>query len=353
MKISILAHSCLPFHDGTLAFSPLGGTETGAIHFARQLKYAGHDVLVFTNINNQIGNYHPIRDISQYAVDSDIIISVRDYKACSVFPNVKLRMFWTGDSYDQPFNVGMGDKRAARNIDLFLAVSEWHKQTLCEASGFPLEKSWVIRNGINLSLFQDNTIQKNRKRLIYSSMPYRGFVFTPELYSRLLQIHPDIEFHAFTGFGVVNNLKNDQQIQELEYALEKLRPMPGFHYHGNVKQDQLAKEFLKSGILFYPNTFEETSCITAIEAMAAGCVPITSSFGALPETINGTGYLIPGAVNSPNYQYMFVEKCSELIKDENLFNQMSESAKRHASTYDWKLVTQNFLNEVKTRFNVY
>lgn len=356
MKISILCHSCLSFTGTSLTRAPLGGTETSVILFAKSLRSFGHKVSVYTNITARLdGDYYPVAELNNpscEAYSSDVVISVRDYKALQHFQNAKARMFWTGDSYDQPFNVGMGDKRAAKHIDLFLAVSEWHRQTLCDASGFPLEKSWVIRNGIDLSRFQNRNVQRNRKRLIYSSMPYRGFALTPDIYSELVKVFPDIEFHAFTGFGVVQNLKNEQQVNELESTLEKLNKLPGFHYRGNVTQDQLAIEFLKSGILFYPNTFEETSCITAIEAMAAGCVPVTSFLGALPETISGNGYVVAKTPGTYEYKSEFFQVCCRLLKDQSFFDTMSENAKKHAVTYDWNNMTQNFLAEVKNRFNI-
>jgi glycosyltransferase involved in cell wall biosynthesis len=353
MKISILCHSCLPFHSRTLENTPLGGTETGAIHFSKCLRDLGHEVFVFTNYENAMSdNYFHTSQILNIAPSSDVVISVRDFKALAAFPNTKVRMLWTGDSYDQPFNIGMGDKRAAATIDLFLAVSEWHRQTLCDASGFPLEKSWVIKNGIDTSLFQDNSIEKNRKKLMYSSMPYRGFIYTPELYSQLYLKCPGIEYHAFTGFKVVNNLKNEQQINELESTVQKLRTIPGFQYRGNVSQKQLAKEYLTAGILFYPNTFEETSCITAIEAMAAGCVPVTSKLGALPETVDEGGILIEGHPSLATYKEDFVNACHKLITDEKHFNEMSKKAKKQASTYDWSNVAKRFIKEVKNRFNV-
>ncbi len=63
----------------------------------------------------------------------------------------------------------------------------------------------------------------------------------------------------------------------------------------------MAREFMKSAILCYPNTFAETSCITAMEAQAAGCAIVTSKLAALPETVANAGIMIEGEPGSPAY----------------------------------------------------
>ena len=351
MKISILCHSCLPFHGRSLEIGPLGGTETGVILLTKELVNLGHTVKVYSQIQKQIDNYYPINDAIAGSSDCDVVISVRDYKALAYFPN-KVKLFWTGDSYDQPFNVGMGDKRAAKWIDLFLAVSEWHRQTLCEVSGFPLEKSWVIRNGINTSLFENSNGNRHLRTLIYSSMPYRGFVLTPGIYEKILRFVPDAKFNAFTGFGVVNNLKNEQQVNELDYTVDALRKYSGFTYYGNVKQNILAEQFCKSGILFYPNTFEETSCITAIESMAGGCVPIVPRIGALPETISDCGIFIDGNPGTEEFANTYARACAELMLNVDRFTELSNKCRARGLTYSWKSVAENLVMELKNRFNV-
>ena len=56
-----------------------------------------------------------------------------------------------------------------------------------------------------------------------------------------------------------------------------------------VSQAELAIEFLKSDVWLYPTDFEETFCITALEAMMAKCLVVTVDFAGLSETVKGRG----------------------------------------------------------------
>src|SRR5207244_6817836 len=49
---------------------------------------------------------------------------------------------------------------------------------------------------------------------------------------------------------------------------------------------------LEAELMLYPCIFEEMFCISALECMAAGAVPVTTSTGALPTTVGACGILI-------------------------------------------------------------
>jgi glycosyltransferase involved in cell wall biosynthesis len=69
--------------------------------------------------------------------------------------------------------------------------------------------------------------------------------------------------------------------------------MAGVSYPGSLPQPLLAAALAKSNVLSYPNKWAETSCISLMEALAAGLLVVTSDLGALPETSQGFARLVP------------------------------------------------------------
>ncbi len=339
MKIAIFGSSIVPIHARSLDERPLGGTETGIIRLAAELQSKGCDVTVFTTHPNPPASQP--RYLPKEAIEScgavDAYISVRDWIPLLYNVKARKRFLWTGDSYDQFPNFGIGDKRVAHLTDGLLAVSHWQADTLSQASGFPREKITVIRNGIQADLFQGEELRQPY-RLIYSSTPYRGLEYAPTLFTRLKAEFPQAELHVFSGYKVY-----DQNEQEFASLRESLQKTPGIVVHGNIDQRQLAREFMKSSILFYPCHFEETSCITAMEAMAAGCIPITSRLAALPETIADAGCLIEGLPQDSHYAHDFLAACSKVFSDSTYRSEMQQLALQRAASLTWSHVADRFL----------
>jgi glycosyltransferase involved in cell wall biosynthesis len=333
MKIVFFASNVVPFHAFTLKERALGGTETAVIRLAEALSALGHEVSVFTPFENPPDSKPRYFHHSQIEAHGpvDALISVRDWIPSFYKIQARCRFVWTGDSYDQFSNFGLGDKRVAGALDALLTVSDWQADKLSEASGFPRQKCWKLGNGIDLSLFEAQE-ERQRRRLIYSSTPYRGLRHIPRFYAPLKEKYPDLECHIFSGYSIYNQAPNDHYAE----MLRDLQQFPGVHVHDSIKQDQLAREFLKSSILFYPNEFEETSCITAMEAMAAGCVVLSSQLGALPETVGDAGFLVAGMPGQPDYDQSFIEHADQLLSNDALWKDLSEKGKLRAENLTWK-----------------
>jgi len=333
---------------------PLGGTETAVIRLARALHELGHTVRVLTRLENpplSLPLYLPLSAINQLG-PADILISVRDWKPLFLPVKAERRLLWTGDAFDQPVTVGIGDKRIIDQTDVLLCVSNWHADTLCAESGFPREKAWVMRNGIDLSLFKGAEIRV-RKRLMYSSTPYRGLAHLLSIFPKILERHPDAELHIFSGYEVYKGTEPvpDREMNEFKVMMQGLQRIPNVFLRGNMLQRDLAREFMSASVLAYPNTFAETSCITAMEAQAGGCVVVSTKRAGLIETVADAGVLIEGSPGTESYDNAFIDAVDKLLGDDDYFAELSRRGKERAvREFDWRHIAEIFCSEMTRRF---
>jgi glycosyltransferase involved in cell wall biosynthesis len=352
MKIAFVAASTIPFHASSLEQRPLGGTETAVIRLATALQAAGAHVRVLVDLPNPPLSqplYLPF-SAAQDLGPVDALIVVRNWEALSLPVQAKRRYFWTGDSYDQPITLGLGDPRVVRYFDAFLAVSDWQADQMCRHSGFPRDRTWILRNGVHLEYFSGRE-QRHPQRLIYTSMPWRGLALVPTLYQELLKTLPALELQVCSGYEVYQGSTPPPQhlVREFEQVCAQLRPLSGVALRGNIPQQELAREFMRASLFFYPNTFEETSCISALEAQAAGTPCISSARGALPETIGDAGILIEGEPGSPEYMQRFAAAAHTMLSDPLQWQQYSQRALARAKKSDWQLIAGELLQYLAAR----
>lgn len=354
MRVLFLPSSVVPFHGKTLEERALGGIETAVIRLAAELDRRGHEVTVISKHPNPPLTkplYIPESQLGQVR-ETDVLIVVREWLPLFSRIKARKRLFWTGDAFDQPHTVGLGDRRVVQAVDGLLAVSNWQADTLAQASGFPRDKMWVVRNGIHPPLFEGQG-QRCRKRLIYSSTPYRGLVHLARLFERIKAQVPDAELAVFSGYDVYADRPGgvppgyEGAVRELEKMKQLLMALPDVTYSSSVTQAELARQFLASAVLAYPNTFAETSCITAMEAMRAGCVPVSTRLGALPETVGDGGVLIEGLPGNPLYDEQFVAETVKLLTDDTYWEGLSRKAQQLAQHYTWGDVADSLLAAIE------
>ncbi|NMC62788.1 MAG: glycosyltransferase family 4 protein [SAR324 cluster bacterium] len=346
MRIGFYAGSCLPISANSIEERPLGGTETGVIRVAEILARRKHDVVVFTSMKA------PPLSIPQYVPQSyihssgrfDVMVLVKDWKP-AVFNIASNRIFyWTGDGFDQYINFGLGDRRVVKRIEKLLSVSKWQATTMCEKSGFPIEKTFFVGNGAHLLYFEGKE-ERARKRLIFTAAPYRGLALMPKIFLKVRESHQDAELHVFSGMSVYDTDKPFQgpQVAEFERISSILKKIPGVVMHGNVTQKVLARELMRSSVFVYPNIIFETCCINAIEAQAAGCPVVASRNSGLVETVHNAGILIDELPGSEEYISSFVNAVSRLLENEKLWIKLSQNALHRAKTqFSWEHVADRF-----------
>ena len=345
-----------PWNPETAARTGIGGSETAAVEMARLLTAKGNKVRLYGECSGIEGTFSGVeyihhtkfRDLSCDA----LVVSRRPQALDAPGLSRKATLCWVHDVH---CGSELTHKRAL-HIDKFLTLSQWHRGFFFSQYDFlhPSQVA-VTRNGIDLSRF-NLAVNRNPHRAVYSSSPDRGMEVAVRSWSSVRKKIHDAELHIYYGFDTWEACSQHDQgqkehIQRLKQLLAD-NVENGVFYHGRVDQKTLAREYLASGVWAYPSWFSETSCISAMEAHAAGLRMVTSPVAALVETVADRGAMIVGDWLSADYQDRFInEVVSAMTKpDDGDRNVLQAYARDHFSwngvANDWDLMLRKTIDEV-------
>lgn len=129
-------------------------------------------------------------------------------------------------------------------------------------------------------------IKKNKFLLVNTSSPDRSMDVLPELFLRVKKEVPKAEMVYAYGWEIFDNSYSDNtQMMNWKKDIVKKMKEAGIEDMGRLSQKECAKLYLEGNILVYPTEFAEIDCITVKKAQACGCMPITTDFGALEESV--------------------------------------------------------------------
>ncbi len=287
---------------------PLGGSQSALCYLAAHLKQRGHEVFLLNNVP-RIETVRGVPHFPLTLLTADFLASLNPDVAILLnrgFDNHDLRallppstplVLWTQHAHDQPAVAPLKDPQEQALYDHIVLISEWQQQRYSEHFQLPAEKTTILRNAIAPCfehLFADDESILAQKAphptLAYTSTPFRGLNLLLEIFPPLQAQYPHLRLNIYSSMKVYQDSKADERYTEL---YQHAQALPGVNYIGSVPQFELAQALKATTFWTYPNTFAETSCIAALEAMASGCYLITSALGALPETTAGFAELIP------------------------------------------------------------
>ena len=192
----------------------------------------------------------------------------------------RTNVVWQHLAYDQGAVSGMAHSEFIEKIQHFVYVSEWQLREFERRFSTNLSQNCVIRNAIEPIEFKSKPIDKIR--IIYTSTPNRGLKVLLAAFKILNRT--DIELHVYSSDIIYGTGYAAQRQREHAELFHRCRTTPGIVYKGYATNKAVRQALQNSHILAYPSIYEETSCLAAIEAGAAGCRIVTTNLGALPET---------------------------------------------------------------------
>lgn len=287
---------------------PLGGSQSAGIYLARELAARGHAVTLFNNTSRP-GVYAGIdcpgmaRGLAIERINGfDVAVVMNSASGLRLRSGgARLPMgLWSQHATDQAAVKALSTPEERQAWDRFFLVSQWQADTYATAFGIAPERVTVLRNAVSppfqeLTRRQPAFFRTGRPPLLaYTSTPFRGLVALLVALPAIRAELPDCRLRVYSSMGVYQ-VTGDADDYRVLYDLA--RALPGSEYVGSLPQTALAEALAEADILAYPSIFAETSCISVMEAMAAGCLVVTTKLGALPETTAGFGILMDAFAN--------------------------------------------------------
>lgn len=313
----------------------IGGSEEAVIYISQEFKKLGYNVTVFNSILEEKDYdgviYRPFYEFNP-GDNFNILVGWRG----NLFKGgikAKKRYVWLHD-VPQPDQFSEEENET---FDKIIVLSQYHKSLLPDH--IPDEKILVSSNGINLKDFDLDGVKRNPNRLIYTSSYDRGLENILKIWPDIIKEVPEAELHVFYGWNTYDAMvKKGYRSQEFKDYMVKLLDQDGVYEHGRVGHKDLVKEFYKSGIYAYPSHFEEISCISAMKAQACGCVPVTTDYAALNETIKDKTYVVRG--NAKNCIDEYKNVIIFTLKQDN--SVLSDTLLANKSQFGWDKVAKQW-----------
>jgi glycosyltransferase involved in cell wall biosynthesis len=362
MKIALI-DKFWEYNINTPYTEPLGGTQSAICYFLEELALKNNDVYLINNIKEpcEIKNVkHIPHSISINYIKSnnlvfDCIITsclandLLEYKTLLNNDNT-LFCLWTGHDVDQEASKLLNNMMFMEFVDLYIFVSDWQRNRYIDTFNIPYDKTIIMRNGIGKP-FEDNLnkpLNKVKNSMTYCSIPWRGLDLLNPIFKTIKNKYTNASLKIYSGMNIYK-----QQDTNIE-LYEEFKQMESVTYNQGISQTELAKELLNIEYLTYPNTFQETSCITVLQAMASGCLVVTSDLGALKESMNGLNKYIDINIrnfNKNKYINDFIVTFDNLINlsDNTKELLVKKNIQYIKENYTWSVICAQFERDINQK----
>ena len=289
MKLVIYAgYYSPPYSPETIDEIGLGGTEQCIINLAKTLKqsHPRWDVWVVGGVvyGDYDGvMYRPTQDFKNEVKSVDTIIGVSYIHYIKEFEDIEYTdsIFWV---HNTDYFTWWNGEELPNHRELLLnpklksivCLTEWHKNKFIEQFPETQDKIQVIGNGVDTSKFQVG--EKNPNQYIYTSHAERGLGQILSEWNDILLVNPNSKLKISTPqYGLEYfNLYYKDWVSSLDNT----------EFLGTLPQHKLYELMAESTYWYYPSSYEETFCITALEMLGHKVQPITWEWGGLKETLN-------------------------------------------------------------------
>ena len=261
----------------------------------------------------------------------------------------KINVLWMHHFIDQKEAQNLGSKDFVDKLDWIVFNSNWNFEKHIDYFKIPKDKTIVIKNAIEKINFEKKP--KDKISLIYHTTPWRGLTLLLKVFKNLKLENVELNVCSST---IIYGKKFDKILgKKYEDIFNECKNTKNINYFGFLENKKIIELLKKVHIFSHPSIWPETSCISAIESMAAGCEVVTTNLGALYETCSPFGTFVNFDRNINNLEKSYSKVLLNSIKnywsDENQ-NKLKSQREKINATYSWdkrSFEWKNFFNKAR------
>ena len=255
----------------------------------------------------------------------------------NIDPN-KVNILWQKNSYDQP-NLApwFKDQSNHHKYDWYVFNSHWNCEKFRMFFDLPTEKCLVLKNGIdNIEPILTQYTPGEKIKIIHHNTPWRGLSVL--LGAMQLVTNPLVSLDVYSSTQVYGKDFYDQHDKYYKTLYEQADFLPNVNYIGYKSNDFIKKHLKDYRMYVYPSIWEETSCISLIESMAAGLYCIVTNFGAIYETGAEFPIYVPYNKNHKQLAVKFakaIDAAAETLHHKNIQEHLKLQMEYTNKSYNW------------------
>ena len=308
---------------------------------------------ILKKINNECfgGSENQLRLLLKYLPDKNfkdinLVLNNTDH---DLLEKNRINILWMQHFVNQEQAKNLGTRDYVDKLDYIVFNSNWNFEKFQYQFKIPESKSIVIRNAIENIEFKEKP--KDNINLIYHTTPWRGLVQLINIFENLNIEKVKLNICSST---IIYGKKFDDILgKKYQDLFDRCKNIKNINYLGFVENSKVIELLKKTHIYAYPSIWPETSCISAIESMAAGCEVVTTNLGALYETCSPFGTLVGFDSNLDNLEKKYKKTLLNSIQNywtEENQKKLKLQTEIINTTYSWKLRSvewEKFFRDVK------
>ena len=335
MKLLFINNSLINLNNKNI--NKVGGIEHCNIELAQGLSRLGHEVTLVSKIKNKqkVNNITNLPFNYLTSIENNNLYNIvvsSNYSQAFKFKQKSIKVLWMHNELQIEKSL-----RKKEFLPIILHrphvvfVSNYLKQLT--TSLYPFKSKAIIPNGCS-KLFLNNKRNKNIKPIfIWTVKRDKGLEEIIDIWCQIIfKKLPLAELHVH---GL--NVPRKQNIN-IDYDKFNIK------FFGVVSRDFLANKYKYSTAMLHPG-YDETFCISALEALASGLPIITFNRTALAERVinNVNGFIVS------TFEHM-AAKAIDLAVNKSQLSKLSNNASKSSKKYCWNNVAHTwnkYLNNLK------